>query len=71
MGGWFNKRIKRVEDFKGFKMRILGVGGKVVCKFGVSVVLVPGGEVLDALASHKVDAAEWVGPASRPGDGSL
>lgn len=30
MGGWFNKRINTIDDYKGLKMRIPGLGGKVV-----------------------------------------
>lgn len=30
MGGWFNKEINSVEDLKGFKMCIFGLGGKVL-----------------------------------------
>ena len=32
MGGWFRKKIESVADFKGLKMRIPGLGGKVVAK---------------------------------------
>ena len=44
MGGWFNKKIKTVADFKGLKMRIPGLGGKVVAKAGGTSVWLPGGE---------------------------
>ncbi|MFY9943124.1 MAG: hypothetical protein WAK57_13190, partial [Desulfobacterales bacterium] len=30
MGGWFNKKINTIDDYKGLKMRIPGLGGKVV-----------------------------------------
>ena len=32
MGGWFNKKINTIDDYKGLKMRIPGLGGKVVAK---------------------------------------
>ncbi len=63
MGGWFRKEIKALEDLKGLKMCIPGLGGKVMAKAGVSVVLLPGGERVPALEKGVVDAAEWVGPA--------
>ena len=38
MGGWFNKKINTIGDYKGLKMRIPGLGGKVVAKAGGTVV---------------------------------
>ncbi len=38
MGGWFNKKINNINDYKGLKMRIPGLGGKVVAKAGGTVV---------------------------------
>ncbi|VEN74405.1 conserved hypothetical protein [Candidatus Desulfarcum epimagneticum] len=62
MGGWFNKKIEKIEDFKGLKMRIPGLGGKVVAKAGGTVVLLPGGEIFTSLERGVIDATEWVGP---------
>ncbi len=62
MGGWFNKEIHSVEDYKGLKMRIPGLGGEVVKAAGGNVVNLPGGEIPPALASGAIDATEWVGP---------
>ncbi len=62
MGGWFNKEIKTIDDFKGLKMRIPGLGGKVIAKAGGTVVLLPGGEIFTSLERGVIDATEWVGP---------
>jgi len=62
MGGWFNKKIETIDDFKGLKMRIPGLGGKVVAKAGGTVVLTPGGEIFTSLERGVIDATEWVGP---------
>jgi TRAP-type mannitol/chloroaromatic compound transport system substrate-binding protein len=62
MGGWFNKKIDTIDDFKGLKMRIPGLGGKVVAKAGGTVVLLPGGEIFTSLERGVIDATEWVGP---------
>jgi len=62
MGGWFNKKIETIEDYKGLKMRIPGLGGKVVAKAGGTVVLTPGGEIFTNLERGVIDATEWVGP---------
>ena len=61
-GGWFNKDIRRLADYKGLKMRIPGLGGEVVKAAGGNVVNLPGGEIPPSLASGAIDAAEWVGP---------
>jgi TRAP-type mannitol/chloroaromatic compound transport system substrate-binding protein len=62
MGGWFNKKIDSIDDFKGLKMRIPGLGGKVLAKAGGTVVLLPGGEIFTSLERGVIDATEWVGP---------
>jgi TRAP-type mannitol/chloroaromatic compound transport system substrate-binding protein len=62
MMGWFRKKLNTTADLKGLKMRIPGLGGKVYAAFGVSVVLLPPGEIYTALERGVIDAAEWVGP---------
>jgi len=62
MGGWFNKKIETIGDFKGLKMRIPGLGGKVVALAGGTVVLTPGGEIFTNLERGVIDATEWIGP---------
>ena len=62
MGGWFNKEINSLEDLKGLKMRIPGLGGKVLAKAGGNSVLVAGGEIYTNLDRGVIDATEWVGP---------
>lgn len=62
MGGWFNKEIKSIEDYKGLKMRMPGLGGKVINKAGASVENIPQGEIYTSLATGRIDATEWVGP---------
>jgi TRAP-type mannitol/chloroaromatic compound transport system substrate-binding protein len=62
MGGWFRKEMKSVDDFKGLKMRIPGLGGDVMSKLGVSPVSLPGGQIYENLVSGAIDATEWVGP---------
>jgi TRAP-type mannitol/chloroaromatic compound transport system substrate-binding protein len=62
MGGWFRKEMKTIDDFKGLKMRIPGLGGKVIAKAGGTVVLLPVGEIFTSLERGVIDATEWVGP---------
>lgn len=62
MGGWFNKEINSVADLNGLKMRIPGLGGKVMAKAGVDTVVLPGAEIFTAMQTGTIDACEWVGP---------
>ncbi len=62
MGGWFRKKINSIADLKGLKMRIPGLGGKVMAKAGADPVLLAGGEIYTALERGTIDATEWVGP---------
>lgn len=62
MGGWFRKEIKTLNDLKGLKMRIPGMGGEVFAKLGVAVTNIPPGELYTSLDRGTIDALEWVGP---------
>ncbi len=62
MGGWFNKEVNTIDDFKGLKMRMPGLGGKVLEKVGATAVLVPGSELYTSLERGVIDATEWIGP---------
>jgi TRAP-type mannitol/chloroaromatic compound transport system substrate-binding protein len=62
MGGWFRKEIKSLDDMKGLKFRIAGIGGMVCAKVGVVAQQIAGGDIYPALEKGTIDAAEWVGP---------
>ncbi len=62
MGGWWRKEITSLADMQGVKMRIGGMGGKVMEALGVVPQQIPGGEIFPALERGTIDAAEWVGP---------
>lgn len=62
MGGWFNKKINSIDDYKGLKMRMPGLGGEVIKRAGATPVSLPGGEIFQSLQSGAIDATEWVGP---------
>ena len=67
--GWYNKEIKTLADYKGLKMRIGGLGAKVVQAMGGTPVSMPLGEVPQAMASGAIDAIEFVGPLNDLGAG--
>jgi len=62
MGGWFRRKINTIGDYKGLKMRIVNLGGKVIAKAGGTAVLIPAAEIYAALERGVIDAAEWVCP---------
>ena len=62
LGGWFKKPIENLASLQGLKMRIPGLGGKVMAKLGVNVQVLPGGEIYLALERGTIDAAEFTGP---------
>jgi len=62
MGGWFNKTIDTLDDLRGLKMRIPGMGGEVLRRAGGTPVNLPISEIFTALQTGSIDATEWVGP---------
>ena len=62
MGGWFKKEINSLEDLRGLKIRMPGIGGEVMRRSGASAVTIAGSELYQALQSGTIDATEWVGP---------
>lgn len=56
--GWFKKKISSVQDMNGLRMRIHGLGARVVEKLGVETISLPTAEILPALERGQIDAAE-------------
>src|SRR6201982_3907749 len=62
MGGWFRKEINTVDDLKGLKFRVAGMGGQVLARLGVVPQQLAGGDIYAALEKGSLDAVEFVGP---------
>jgi len=62
--GWFGKPIKDVASFKGLKFRAGGMSAEVFKMMGMSVVTLPGGEIVPAMQRGVIDAAEFSDPSS-------
>lgn len=62
MGGWFREPVESVDGLRGLRMRIPGLGGKVMDRLGVSVQVLAGGDIYPALERGAIDATEFVGP---------
>ena len=59
--GWFKKPLRSVADIKGLKCRQTGLNAEVYAKMGMSVVNMPGGEIVPSAQRGVIDCAEWVG----------
>ncbi|MCK4962948.1 MAG: TRAP transporter substrate-binding protein DctP, partial [Anaerolineales bacterium] len=54
------KPIRRMEDYKGLKMRVPhGMTAILFQKLGASVVVLPGGEVYSALDKGVINTSDW------------
>ncbi|WP_210493502.1 TRAP transporter substrate-binding protein [Microvirga antarctica] len=62
MGGWFRKEINSVDDLKGLKFRIAGMGGQIMQRLGVVPQVLAGGDIYPALERGTLDAVEFSGP---------
>ncbi len=62
--GWFAKEVRTPDDLKGLRMRIFGLGGRVMSRLGVTTVVMPGSAVAAAFDKHEIDAAELLTPSA-------
>lgn len=63
--GWFKKPLNTIEDFRKIKFRSPpGLPGEAYTEMGISVVSMPGPEILPAAERGVIDAGEWINPAS-------
>ncbi len=61
--GWFKEPIKSMADFRKYRFRTPpGIPGQTYKDIGVASVAMGGGDILPALQSGKIDAAEWCCP---------
>ncbi len=62
MGAWFRKEINGVDDLKGLRFRISGMGAPILAKVGAAPQHMPNSDVYAALEQGTLDAAEFVCP---------
>jgi TRAP-type mannitol/chloroaromatic compound transport system substrate-binding protein len=60
--GWFKKPITSPADLKGLKFRTAGLSVDVFRVLGMEPVIIPGAETAAALASGRIDGAEYLNP---------
>ena len=59
--GWFKKPIHNFADLKKLKCRQTGIAVDVWRELGLTVVEMPGGQIVEAGRSDAIDCAEWFG----------
>ncbi|KCV81685.1 extracellular solute-binding protein, family 7 [Actibacterium atlanticum] len=57
--GWFKFPIESVDQLDGLKFRAAGLGGEIMKEVGMSVTVLPGGELYQALETGVLDATEF------------
>jgi len=60
--GWFRNEIKTIEDLRGLRMQISGLGAKVMERLGVESVQYGGGAIFPALEAGEIDAVAYSMP---------
>lgn len=62
--GWFKKPIETMDEFAKLKFRSPpGLPGQAYTELGVSVVGMPGNEIMPAAERGVIDAGEWINPS--------
>jgi len=58
---FFHSKVKidTLEDLQGLKARCMGDGGEILKRMGAATVIIPGGEVYEAMQRGTVDAFEY------------
>lgn len=64
MAGWYKKPLTSLEDVKGLKIRIQGLGGEILRRMGATPVSLASSEIYAGFESGVVDAVEFLGPWS-------
>lgn len=60
--GWFKRPIKSWEDMKGLKCRQVATAAEIYREAGMSVVSLPGGDIVPAGERGVIDCTEWWNP---------
>jgi TRAP-type mannitol/chloroaromatic compound transport system substrate-binding protein len=62
MGGWFDRKIEKIEDFNGLNIRMSGFCSEVYRKLGANEIWMVAGEALEAFKQGKINAIVCQGP---------
>lgn len=64
MAGWFKNEVKTPDDFKGLRIRVVGMGSEVLKRMGATPMAIPTGDVAVALERGTIDAVELLAPVN-------
>jgi TRAP-type mannitol/chloroaromatic compound transport system substrate-binding protein len=53
------KELNTLDDLKGLKARCMGDGGEILKRMGAATVIIPGGELYEAMQRGTIDAFEY------------
>ena len=62
MAGWFTRPMHGLDDIKGLKIRMAGLGAELFRQMGATTMLLPPSQITPSLASGLIDGAEFLGP---------
>jgi TRAP-type mannitol/chloroaromatic compound transport system substrate-binding protein len=64
MGGWFKRKLEGVEDLRGLRIRITGLGAELFQRLGAVPQVIAAGDLVPALERGTIDAVEFLAPAT-------
>lgn len=64
MGGWFRRPAASLEDIKGLRIRVQGLGGEIYRELGATPVSIAPGDTVPALERGTIDAIELLAPVN-------
>ncbi len=64
MGGWFRRKLGGLDELKGMRIRVQGLGAEVYARLGAVPMSVSAGDLLPAIEKGSIDAAEFLAPSS-------
>ncbi len=62
LAGWFRKPLESIDDLKGLRIRVSGLGGELYRRLGAVPQAIPPGDVYPSLERGTIDAVELLGP---------
>lgn len=62
--GWFKGPVDSPDSLVGLKYRTVGLSADLFAEMGASVTVLPGGEIVPAMQTGTLDAAEFNNPSS-------